>query len=257
MKSTFLFLILILTSISSAQDISIAKQIETHQTESKVAYKRIKSGFEFKGYIESPGHNAILEEMKSYYQFMTDSQKVTRSEVEVKKSWIQMQASISRIKKLATYVVIDSEVLLILDTWLKQAGVLLEKNTIQQQEELATQKREQAIKQQIINQQIAIEKTVRQKIEAERIAQINRANEQKLAFFVAQNNSSRIQRGVTQSHYYIPNTDIYEAANTFNTNGKYIKINGRPHFIPSRSNYNSTPRSQRYRNSKFNIKLNF
>ena len=242
MKLLFLFLIIALTSVTHAQEVPVAKQIEAHKAHSKVAYKRIKSGFEFKGYLQSPGHNAILEQMKSFYQSMVHSQKIGRTDEDIQKSWVQMQNEMTRIKKLATYVVIDKEVLAILNEWVKRSQTLLKNNTIKEQQKISVLKKNQAMK---------------RRVEAARIAKINKANEQKLVYLTSQNSTLRRQSNGLQAGYYAPNTDIYDAANTFNTNGQYVNINGRVYYVPLRSGRDCNPRYQQRRNPRLNIHLNF
>jgi len=92
-------------------------------------YKRIYSGFEFKGYSSSPGHQAILAEMRNHFQNLKafESRMKEATSTFPEKSYKTLIKSQERVDELVTYVLIDEEVKGLIDSWSEASADLVAK----------------------------------------------------------------------------------------------------------------------------------
>lgn len=168
--------------------------------DSKTSYKRLHAGFEFKGYAQSPGHQAILKQMQQYYKSVILLEK--RSKVESKfpiDGVKHLEKSLEKVKHLAGFVVMEKETKGLLDQWVKRASEfhqathalvqLHKKNKVEKE----TKKVEQAI---------LLEKAKRQLEQDEKEARLNALKEHYR--LMRKQNRAIIRAGYTTPRVYYP-----------------------------------------------------
>ena len=71
-KLTILIAMVAASGLAAADELSavLQKDIPNVKKVSADVYRRLHAGFEFKGYQKSPGHQAVLNEMRNYYQLL-------------------------------------------------------------------------------------------------------------------------------------------------------------------------------------------
>ena len=229
--------ICLLSSLSAlaADELSVAMEQKLPEVKknSEVSYRKLHAGFEFKGFGESPGHQAILKEMQTYYshlkQLKSDLKKL---ETFPEKSFTSMQTSHQRVEKLAGYVVMDKDVQVVLDGWLKSA-----KDLSQSKEKMVTE-----IKVKKVDRETKkIEKAIEKEKKKQEVDPVLSAKEDRLQALqdhyrlLQKQNRAIIQAGYTTPSGYFPSSQ-----------GGYYYNNGT--FYP-RSYYNHGHNHHGYNNS--------
>lgn len=86
---------------------------------SEVSYKKLNGGFQLKGFDKSPGHKAILTEMKNFYKLLKKFNLSADSHDRFPQDdWQNASTSRSRVEELSAYVVLDEELKAVLSHWL-------------------------------------------------------------------------------------------------------------------------------------------
>ncbi len=83
------------------------------------SYKKLNGGLELKGLDESPGHKAILLEMKKFYKLVKlFNQKAEVASAFPEEEWGDVNSSRKRVEELSAFVKLDDELQGVLTYWL-------------------------------------------------------------------------------------------------------------------------------------------
>lgn len=226
MKLFILIMTFCATHVTAFAADPVAKVIDTKipdmKESSQVAYKRLKAGFDFKGYDDSPGHDAILAEMKFFYQQVQKfSSEVKGTDKFPEKVWETLEASCQKVEKLSGFVIMDEEVAEILEKWLTDAKMFVssKKEAVSQVEstkaEIERKKQEELL-------------AMAKQIEALKLAEEIKAKKQNLEALDQYDRMYKNQSEMISTGLYVPRTDIYHAANYVYSGGRYYPINQCP-----------------------------
>lgn len=214
--------------------------IEAHKIESQKTFKKLKAGFEYKGYADSPGHKAILEEMKKFYKKLVSLEKSIAKNTYPSDTLESLSKSITRVEKLMSYLVINDEINNVITTWTNKSKVLIqEQQTIKKSIETTSSNTIQTLHS---NNSIS--------------TKITSKNHPDMIALTEQSSFSKKQ--VIKSGYYVPDLDLSDAANEFNTQGQYFYYRGKMYYYPyNTSQYKSETRATCPSKNNLHINLNF
>lgn len=102
---------------------AVAKDVPALKKTSADIYKKLYGGFQFKGYEKSPGHQAILQELKNFYKLVKKfSYEADGAKVFPQTEFEALKVSRDRVEELAKYVILEEELVEVLALWLVESG---------------------------------------------------------------------------------------------------------------------------------------
>jgi len=126
MKKLILFSAILSINLVNAADeqaVELMSKVPEMKETSEKIFKDLSKGFKANGLSSSPGHKAILTEMKNYYQLIKKfNWEADTTEVFPKIEWERLEASRLRVAELQGFVIIDEDLEGILEKWTTKAS---------------------------------------------------------------------------------------------------------------------------------------
>ena len=201
-----LFSLIAVSAVTAAETLAqtLGKELPQVEKQATELHKRLVSGFQFKGYDKSPGHQAILAEMEHYHTLLQTIQRPLQQSVEFpQQAFEALEASRQKVAELLSYVVMDPEVTEVVDQWQRVGGDFASLKRAKEKEiQIAQMKRQTELLEQEIERQ---QQKLQQDADAEIAAREARLQALKDHYqLMRSQNTTIIQAGYTTPAGYFP-----------------------------------------------------
>jgi hypothetical protein len=220
MNAPLVILVLLFVANAVAKDavaLKLMEEIPQVKEVSSEVYKKLHGGFQFKGYGQSPGHQAILSEMKSYFQLVKKFEYEADTGREFPQDhWDAVKKSHERVRALSNFVVMEDELVVILNQWIVKTAAFSDSKEEKVKEvkieklDLQTEKLEKAIE----REDVKAAQPVDPEIAAKEARLSTLADQYRL---LKKQNRAIIQAGYTTPSGYFPsfNSAYYYSNGTY------------------------------------------